>query len=131
MVQDLTRKPPLFDMNTGSFVGVLNTELPLAAIVAGLPNPQQIRDMTQQGGVVMYESVLPVKIQVVFFEKDEPDPKISEYASDVWKAIHSDMTWKKSAIRTEMKPDSITEILSPYAGFMFSLDVRYVHKDEI
>ena len=125
------RKPPFFDFDRNQFFGIANTEMPYVGVIGQFPNPNPHIYTGKQGVADLYRSKLDVELHCVFIEKESPDSKISDYGDDVWYAIHQDLTWGKLAINTLIKPENMTLIITPYAGFFMRLEIEYIHKNRI
>lgn len=105
-----------------------NTQLPLVALVGGLPDPNNHVSM-QNGQVDQSMSVLTNHVVVYFEETDEEiaDQKVSSYADDMWAAFYVDPTRGGLCVFTEVKMNPNWETWDPYVAFEMSIIHHYQH----
>lgn len=113
-----------------TFEEVLNfavTQLPVAAVVAGLPVPNEKMSARDRSNVDVIISDLEIKTFVYVSDNENPDEKMSNIADDVWTKLYSFPTYNALAFGTLLKFTGEPEYIKPILAFKITSTVTYKH----
>jgi hypothetical protein len=121
-----------------SLQGVSSTQVPIAAITAGLPVPN--RHVSTSGGTSkpgvrshrradVFISTLSIELVVydLLYDDDQYDTRLSDLADDLWSILHADQSWGGLAIGTDIEPEANVAIYDPYLAFKMICRITYKH----
>lgn len=127
------RRPTLENLQ-----GVSSTQVPIAAITAGLPVPS--RHFNESGGTGkpgvkphrradVFISTLSIELVIydLLYDNDQYDTRLSDLADDLWTALYADQSWGGLAIGTDIEPEANVAIYDPYLAFKMTCRVTYKH----
>lgn len=105
------------------------TQLPLIAVVGGLPVPVdhiKTRDMS----VDQIISSLSIKLYVYFNANIDTDKIVSDLLDDIWKALYSNQSRDGLCLTTRITADQDYEYWAPYGAFGVTVIHKYKHNIE-
>jgi hypothetical protein len=106
------------------------TQFPVAAIAAGLPQPVAHRQGREPGGTVdIFQSTLAITVFVFDQINEDSDQRISYLADELWAKLWEAQTKEGAA---DFGTESITfgevpTYLRPYIGFTITVSCKYKH----
>lgn len=104
------------------------TQLPLAAMVGGVPVPTEHRKTNRRGNQVdVFTSVLRIQFFFYFMNRVDPDTQLSSILDDFWVLMYSDQTRSDLAISTDLEPQVSVAVWDPYVAFSVVAKVAYIH----
>lgn len=104
------------------------TQLPLAAVVGNLPNPEYKMSGRNQHTVDKVISELGINLYVYAQDNVTPDSTISLLADDIWAKMLADETHGFEWVtRTWIRPDVNVAVWAPYCAFNMLVNVSYIH----
>lgn len=103
------------------------TQLPVVAIVAGLPKPDPHYVPRGPARKDVFISDLSLRLFCYFQDNVNPDTTLSSILDDLWAALYSDTTKGGLAISTDLKPEVYTDFWDPYYAFMIEAIIKYSH----
>jgi hypothetical protein len=104
------------------------TQMPLLALVTGLPSPQNKTRGRKPGGPDFFHSELVSKVYCYGQDKITPDTTISSLLDDIWSALHSNQTLGlKFVTSCIISPGVETGIWDPYYSFVVECKYMYYH----
>lgn len=104
------------------------TQLPLAVVIGGVPDPDPHVVGRSPGGVDVVLSMLKVDIYVYYIARvDTADTLLSSLLDDVWVLLYSDQTREGLAIQTKIKPEMEVMSWEPYMAFKITAEIKYKH----
>ena len=113
-----------------TFEEVLNfavTQFPLAAIVTGLPVPNEKLSQRDRSVVDVIISDLEIDTYVYVSDNETPDEKLSNIADDVWAKLYSLTTYNSLAFGTILNFTGRPEYVRPILAFKITSTVTYKH----
>lgn len=119
------RRPNIKDLE-----GIAQTQLPLAAVTAGLPVPVEHIDRSrghERADLFLSELTIEVVVYDLLYGDDEYDTRVSELADDLWVKLWADQTWGGLAEGTHVEPDAMVAIWDPYLAFKLICKTTYKH----
>jgi hypothetical protein len=104
------------------------TQLPLAAVMGRLPDPQY-KISTRDGHTVdKVTSVLGMELYVYAEDNVAPDSTVSMLADDVWRQLLADETHGfKWVTGTIIHPEVNVAVWAPYCAFNMTVNITYLH----
>ena len=113
-----------------SFEEVLNfavTQFPLAAVVSGLPVPNEKMSSRVRSTVDVIISDLEIETYIYVSDNVTPDEKMSDVADDVWIKLYSFPTYNALAFGTILNFTGRPEYIKPILAFKITSTVTYKH----
>ncbi len=105
-----------------------NTQFPVVALVAGLPQPTEKFSSRGPGGVIdKVISQLDVELFVYLMDNDNADAAISEMLEALWVALLEDESQGDLVLGTTLVPEREVEFWHPYVAFKVTVSMRYIH----
>jgi hypothetical protein len=106
-----------------------STQLPMIAIVAGLPEPVQKKTGRGSGGHPSdyYRSILTVEVFCYDNGGTDPDSRISDLADDIWANLMGMGNLNNLIHNIEMTPDMAVGYWDPYITFKMTTKITYIH----
>jgi hypothetical protein len=105
------------------------TQLPLIAMVGGVPVPVEHRTTTEKGNKVdVFTSVLQVMFYFYFMNRVDADSQLSSLLDDFWVLIYSDQTRGDLALSTDLEPKVEVAVWDPYVAFSVVGKIAYIHE---
>jgi len=103
-------------------------QMPLVAVIGGVPQPTEHRSGRGPGGVDNILSELTVDLFVYFMDNVNPDSTLSSLLDDIWAKIYSDQTLGfKWCIGLRINPKVQIAAFPPYCAFSLSTIINYYH----
>jgi len=124
-ITTVSRTRPAF--NGQEFIDLASANLPLAAVVGQLPDPDGKLSSGTPANYVFFTSQLGIGVTVYADATANPDLLISSLVDDVWVGLHEDLTRGGVALMTEVKPELETKLVHPYVLFDININVTYEH----
>jgi len=103
------------------------TQFPVAAVVGGLPVPNEKMSGRVRSTVDVIISDLNVDTYIYIQDNENPDTKLSEVADDVWVKLYSFPTYNGLAFGTILNFEATPEYWEPYLAFKITSTVTYKH----
>lgn len=104
------------------------TQLPLAAMVGGVPIPQEHRKTNRRGNQVdVFTSTLQIQFFFYFMNRVDPDTQLSSILDDFWVLMYGDQTRAGLALSTDLEPQVSVAVWDPYVAFSVVAKVVYIH----
>lgn len=103
------------------------TQFPVAAVVGGLPVPNEKMSDRSRPTVDLIISDLSISTIVYIQDNEDPDQKLSEIADDVWVKLYSFPTYNSLALGTVLRFEPEPEYWNPYLAFKITSTVTYKH----
>ena len=103
------------------------TQLPVIAVVAGLPKPVEHIVTRQPGAQDVFVSDLSIRLFGYFQNNKDPDTELSSHVDDIWVALYADPTKGGLTLKTTLKPEIYTDFWDPYYAFMIEAILKYKH----
>lgn len=103
------------------------TQFSVAAIVAGLPEPDEKMSARSPGNVDLVISRLGIQIVVYGREKVNPDTLVSNLADDIWAKLYSDQRFGGLTLGLTVVFDSDPQFWEPYVAFQINCSIKYKH----
>jgi hypothetical protein len=104
------------------------TQLPLAAMVGGVPVPVEHRTTRLSGNEVdVFTSVLRVMFYFYFMNRVDADTELSNILDDFWVLIYSDQQRNGLAVSTDLEPQVEIAVWDPYVAFSVVGKIAYIH----
>lgn len=105
------------------------TQLPLAAMIGGVPVPMEHRTTRQKGNHVdVFKSTLQVEFFFYFMNRVDPDTQLSSILDDFWVLMYGDQTRSDLAISTDLEPRVSVAVWDPYVAFSVVAKIVYIHQ---
>ncbi len=103
------------------------TQLPVVAVVAGLPVPTAKRSDRRHGDYDAFISELNLDLFVYDYENEGTDARVSELADVMWRAFYADPTLGGLVLGMTLGFAGDVERWDPFVAFMLSLKTTYMH----
>lgn len=103
------------------------SQLPLLAIVAGLPVPVPTKSGRQLPARRVFLSNLEIDFVVYAMDNKTPDSTLSDLADDLWVTLYGDPTSGDLGLELEVSPEPIVGVWEPYVVFKMTCDIKYKH----
>lgn len=110
--------------------GTAPTELPKAAVTAGLPVPDphmSERQNTRLRDKFVSNMEVDVVVYDLLYADTAYDTRVSSLVDDLWAKLQSDQGWGGLAVSTAIKPDANVGIWDPYLAVKMTLTIQYIH----
>lgn len=109
---------------------IANTKLPIAIVLGKLPVPAE-KEPGRSVQVDKFQSKLSIDVLVYFQDAKTPDTTTSLIADDIWAKLLSDVSQGfKWVIATSILPDANVAVWDPYAAFIMTVNITYLHGKE-
>ena len=106
-------------------------QLPIAAIVAGLPVPTEKVSGRGPSNVELIISELTLKIVVYAQDNENPDTTVSTLSDDIWAKLYSDQQFGNGQdgliLGHRLIFDTEPQFWEPYVAFQLNCVTRYKH----
>ena len=106
-------------------------QLPVLAIVSGLPRPVPHPKGRVAGGGDAFISELRVEFIVYGIDNENPSVSIIDHADDLWATLHGDQTTGSGTtaltLNLTVEPEDITYVLDPYFALKMVAKFQYYH----
>lgn len=103
------------------------TQLPVIALVGGLPVPVPHSVGRRVAGRDVFVSNLSIELFCYFQDNTSPDTTLSSILDDVWAKLYSDPTKGGLAIETTLTPDAYQDFWDPFYAFKLNATIQYSH----
>ena len=104
------------------------TQLPLAAMVGGVPIPVEHRKTRTKGNEVdIFTSIMQVDFFFYFLNRDDPDTQLSNILDDFWRLIYGNQTRSGLVLSTDLEPKVNIAVWDPYVAFSVTGKIKYIH----
>ena len=105
------------------------TQLPLVAMVGGVPVPLEHRTTRQKGNQVdVFVSELRIQFFFYFTNMVEPDTELSNILDDFWVLMYGDQLRNGLALSTDLEPQVEVAVWDPYVAFSVVAKIKYIHQ---
>lgn len=108
-----------------------DTQIPVAAVVGGLPIPVPKMSSKGMSDVDLIISDMVIKIRVYGLDRVNPDTLVSNLADDVWAKLYSDQQFGEGRagliLGLTLAFDGDPQYWEPYVAFQTNCTVRYKH----
>jgi hypothetical protein len=106
-----------------------STQLPVLALVAGLPKPQEKWSGRVQGTPDKFRSVLVCEMYVYALANVDPDSMVSNLADDIWAKLYSlpNLGMPNTVLQVEIEPTVSVGHFDPYVVFKMDAHITYIH----
>ena len=102
-------------------------QLPVCAIVGGLPVPVPHPVGRRSAGKDIFLSNLTVSLFVYFQDNVTPDTTLSSLLDDIWVKLYADETKGGLAINTTLTPTVSHDFWDPFYAFKLDAVIQYSH----
>ena len=102
------------------------TQLPVVAMVAGLPVPSQHKTSRSLNKDV-FLSDLTIELFTYFQDNQNTDTALSSLLDDLWVKLYQDQTKGGLTIYTTLKPIPVRGYWKPFYAFKLDLVLTYYH----
>ncbi len=124
-IKTVDRKQPA-DMS--EIEGYSVHQMPLVAVLGGVPVPTFHKDSTRGGRRDVVQSKLEVKLYTYFRDNKTPDSTMSTLMNDIWVKLLSDQTLGGLAAQgMELLPSTEVASWEPYMAFLMTANYYYIH----
>ena len=106
-------------------------QMPFIGVLGGLPSPVEYIGRLRNQNNITITSELDVVLRFIAIQKEAPDEWVSHYLNILLGAIMGDNNRGGLALKTDIAPEYIYEILTPYIGFEITAKVTYQHTNGI
>lgn len=103
------------------------TQMPVVAMVSGLPVPVPHPNYRVVGGRDLFVSEITIGLYCYFQERTDPDTELSNLLDDIWAELYSDPTKGGLVIETTLKPHMHQDFWDPFYAFKVDLILKYSH----
>lgn len=103
------------------------TQLPVVAVVAGLPVPMPHVVGRRPAGKDVFLSNLTVSLFVYFQDRTTPDSTLSTLLDDIWAKLYADEKKGGLAINTTLTPTASHDFWDPFYAFKLDAVIQYSH----
>ena len=103
------------------------TQFPVAAVVGGLPVPNEKMSDRARHNVDVIISDLAIETYIYIQNNDDPDQELSNIADDVWVKLYSFPTYNALAFGTILSFKPNPEYWAPFLAFNITSTVQYKH----
>jgi len=121
-VTTVIRKLPTYE-DLGKFA---LTQLPVVAVVAGLPVPIP-HPATRGTGKDIFLSELALSLYCYFQDNVNPDSTLSTLLDDLWAKLYTDQEKAGLALGTVLKPTAHQDYWHPFYAFRLDAIITYTH----
>lgn len=124
-IKTVQRVRPSF-ADLGNFA---STQLPVMALVGGLPKPQEKWSGRVQGTVDKFRSKLVCEIYLYALANVDPDTTVSDLADDIWATLYSkpNLDLPNTVLGVEIEPTISVGHFDPYIVFKMDAHINYLH----
>ena len=102
-------------------------QLPVAAIVGGLPKPVEKKSGRTSHGVDQITSRLIVNVYVYLQANVDADAAISSLVDDLWRELYTDPSRGKLVLDTTLDLQEDIQSWAPYLAFRLICTHHYIH----
>lgn len=107
---------------------VAGTQMPMVAMIGGVPQPKEHISGRGPGGVDVVISNLSVALFVYFMDNATADSTLSDIMDDVWAKVYSDQTLGfKYVTQITISPNTEVAVWEPYVAFSMNIKITYHH----
>lgn len=121
-ISHVVRKRPTYE----SLQSFPITQLPVVAIVSGIPKPVP-HNVGRRPPKDVFQSELRLSLYCYFQANANPDTTLSTLLDDLWAALYADTTKGGLVIDTTLDPEPTHDFWDPFYAFKLDVITQYYH----